>query len=89
MLQTRFDQLAKMVIPAPFLWGNTLSLADCGFAPSFAILNRLQSLLGFSIQLEESLRAYEIALASHPSVKDELHDYYIAFDRWVAAKLIA
>ena len=89
LLQTRFDQLVKMVTPAPFLCGNTLSLADCGFAPSFAILNRLQSLLGFSIELGHSLRAYESALASHPSVKDELHDYYVALDKWVAAKLIA
>ena len=89
LLQTRFDQLIKMVTPAPFLCGNTLSLADCGFAPSFAILNRLQSLIGFSIKLEESLRAYEIALGSHPSVKDELHAYYTAFDRWIAAKLNA
>ena len=89
LLQARFDQLIKMVTPAPFLCGNTLSLADCGFAPSFAILNRLQSLLGFSVKLEESLRAYEIALGNHPSVKDELHAYYAAFDRWIAAKLNA
>ena len=89
LLQSRFDQLVKMVTPAPFLCGSTLSLADCGFAPSFAILNRLQPLLGFSIQMDESLRAYEIALASHPSVKDELHDYYVAFDKWAAEKLIA
>ena len=89
LLQIRFDQLAKMVTPAPFLCGNALSLADCGFVPSFAILNRLQPLLGFSIQLAESLRAYETALANHPSVKDELADYYDAFDSWVAAKLAA
>ena len=44
LLQTRFDQLAKMVTPAPFLCGNTLGLADCGFVPSFAILDRLQPL---------------------------------------------
>ena len=37
LLQTRFDQLAKMVTPAPFLCGNTLGLADCGFVPSFAV----------------------------------------------------
>jgi glutathione S-transferase len=89
LLQIRFDQLAKMVTPAPFLCGNALSLADCGFVPSFAILNRLQSLLGFSIQLAESLRAYETALQSHPTVKDELADYYDAFDSWVTAKLTA
>ena len=87
LLQTRFDQLAKMVIPAPFLHGRALGLADCGFVPSFAILNRLQPLLGFSIQLAESLRTYETSLANHPSVKDELADYYDAFDSWVAAKL--
>ena len=89
LLQNRFDQLAKMVTPAPFLCCKTLGLADCGFVPSFAILNRLQPLLGFSIQLAESLRAYETALANHPSVKDELADYYDAFDSWVAAKLAA
>ena len=87
LLQNRFDQLAKMVTPAPFLCGKTLGLADCGFVPSFAILNRLQPLLGFSIQLAESLRTYETSLANHPSVKDELADYYDAFDSWVAAKL--
>ena len=87
LLQTRFDQLARMVTPAPFLYGRALGLADCGFVPSFAILNRLQPLLGFSIQLAESLRTYETSLANHPSVKDELADYYDAFDSWVAAKL--
>lgn len=87
LLQKRFDQLAKMVTPRPFLCGSELSLADCGFVPSFAILNRLQAILGFSIDLDESLRAYETALANHPSVIEELHGYYEALDSWVAAKL--
>ena len=87
LLKTRFDQLAKMVTPAPFLCGSTLSIADCGFVPSFAILNRLQPLLGFSIQLTENIRNYETSLAKHPSVRDELHSYYEALDSWVAEKL--
>jgi len=87
VLQTRIDQLIRMVAPAPFLCGNTLSLVDCGFVPSFVILNRLQPLLGFSIQLSESIRDYETALAKHPSVKDELQSYYEAFDSWIMAKL--
>ena len=87
LLQKRFDQLAKMVTPRPFLCGSELSLADCGFVPSFAILNRLQVILGFSIDLDESLCAYEAALANHPSVIEELHGYYEALDSWVAAKL--
>ena len=87
LLQTRFEQLLEMVTPAPFLCGNTLSLADCGFVPSFALLNRLQSLLEFSIDLDESLRAYETALANHPSVTDELLGYYEAVDSWIETKL--
>ena len=86
-LQTRFDQLVRMVAPAPFRCGSALSLADCGFVPSFVILGRLQPLLGFSIQLSESIRDYETALAKHPSVKDELQSYYESFDSWIAAKL--
>ena len=87
ILQTRFDQLDRMVAPAPFLCGSALSLTDCGFVPSFVILSRLQPLLGFSIQLSESIRGYETALSKHPSVKDELQRYYEAFDSWIAAKL--
>ena len=87
LLKTRFDQLARMVSPAPFLCGSALSLADCGFVPSFAILNRLQPLLGFSLQLTENIRDYKIALAKHPSVRNELHSYYEALDSWISAKL--
>ena len=87
LLKTRFDQLARMVSPAPFLCGSALSLADCGFVPSFAILNRLQPLLGFSLQLTENIRDYKIALANHPSVRNELQSYYEALDSWISAKL--
>ena len=87
LLQTRFEQLVEMVTPAPFLCGNTLSLADCGFVPSFALLSRLQPLLGFSIDLDGSLRAYETALANHPSVTDELLSYYEAVDSWIKTKM--
>ena len=87
LLKTRFDQLARMVSPAPFLCGRALSIADCGFVPSFAILNKLQPLLRFSLQLTENIRDYETALAEHPSVKDELHGYNKALDGWIAAKL--
>ena len=87
LLQKRMQQLAQMVTPYPFLCGDILSFADCGFAPSFAILNRLQTILGFTVDLPDSLRAYEAALANHPSVSDESQRYYDAFDSWAEAKL--
>ena len=87
LLQKRMQQLAQMVTPYPFLCGDILSFADCGFAPSFAILNRLQTILGFTVDLPDSLRAYEAALANHPSVSYESQRYYDAFDSWAEAKL--
>ncbi|MDB4852574.1 glutathione S-transferase family protein [Alphaproteobacteria bacterium] len=87
LLQKRMQQLAQMVTPHPFLCGDILSLADCGFAPSFAILNRLQAILGFVVDLPDSLRAYEAALADHPSVTDELQGYFDALDGWTEDKL--
>ena len=35
LLQKRFDQFSQMIEPSPLLMGNYLSLADCGFVPSF------------------------------------------------------
>ena len=87
LLQTRLDQLASMIAPAPFLAGPDLSLADCGFAPSFAILRCLQHHLGFSLELPAVLARYETALCAHPSVRDEHAAYVAALDEWAAAKL--
>ena len=41
LLQRRFQQLAEIRTPSPLLTGTDLGLADCGFAPSFAILDCL------------------------------------------------
>ena len=87
LLEKRMQQLDQMVTPNPFLCGDTLNIADCGFGPSFAILNRLQKILGFVVDLPDSLRAYEAALANHPSVTDELQSYYDALDSWAEVKL--
>jgi glutathione S-transferase len=87
LLQRRFDQLAEIRTPSPLLAGNDLSLADCGFAPSFAILHCLQGLLGFQLILPASIKAYEAALCAHPSVRDEYAAYAEALDEWAAAKI--
>ncbi len=86
LLQKRFDQFNQMVVPSPLLMGNQLSLADCGFAPSFAILRCLQTLLGFDFVLPDRLRAYETALVAHPSVCNEYDDYVAILEKWAAAK---
>ena len=86
LLQIRFNQLAKIITPQPFLCGDFLSLADCGFVPSFAILNRLQKVFGFSINLPDKIVHYETVLATHPSIFLQLEEYYMNLDQWIEQK---
>ena len=87
LLQRRFDQLAQMVRPSPLLTGKNLSLADCGFAPSFAILSCLQALLTFNFKLPATLEAYKKALIAHPSVHYEYTNYMDVLANWSEDKL--
>jgi glutathione S-transferase len=87
LLERRFHQLAEIRTPSPLLTGTELSLADCGFAPSFAILDCLQGLLGFDLTLPASIKAYQAALCAQPSVRDEYAAYVKALDEWAAAKM--
>ena len=87
LLQRRFHQLAKIRTPSPLLTGTDLSLADCGFAPSFAIIDCLQDLLGFELTLPASIKAYQTTLCAHPSVREEYVAYVKALDQWATAKM--
>ena len=86
LLQRRFDQFNQLVTPSPLLMGDYLCLNDCGIAPSFAILECLQGLLGFDFILPPLLRSYKTALINHSSVCDEYDDYVDALKKWVDAK---
>ena len=88
LLQRRFQQLIEIRAPSPLLTGTDLSLADCGSALSFAILDCLQGLLGFDLTLPASIKAYQAALCAHPSVRDEYAAYVKALDEWAAAKMV-
>ena len=86
LLQHRYDQLNQMITPSPLLMGNNLTLADCGFAPSFAILRCLQDLLGFDFVMPTGVAVFEKALVYHPSVCDEYDKYVEALEKWASDK---
>lgn len=87
LLQQRLDQLSHMVTPRPLLFGTMLTIADCSFVASFAILRLLHDILGFNLHVPEKLTIYEAALASHGSVCDAREAYIAALDQWSATKL--
>ena len=82
-------QLDQIASPAPLLIRNQLTIADCGFVASFALINTLQNILEFDLRVPEPLQAYERALAAHPSVAAEQAAYYKALASWAATKLQA
>ena len=86
LLQDRLDQLAIIAHPAPFMSGDTLGLADCGFPASFAILELLQTVIGLDITLPAPLATYSSALNAHPSVYDEAARYRGALADWARTK---
>ena len=88
LLQQRYDQLNQMITPSPLLMGNNLTLADCGFAPSFAILRCLQDLLGFDFVMPTRVAVFEKALVYHPSVCDEYDKYVEALEKWARDKSV-
>ena len=87
LLQRRLEQLDQLAKPAPLMFGNQLTIADCGFVATFAIINTLRDVFGFDLVLSGPLQAYERALVAHPSVAAESATYFKALANWVDAKL--
>ena len=87
LLATRLGQLALMVAPSPLLFGDQLTITDCGFVPTFALMKTLSGVFDFDLDVPQKLVDYENALTAHPSVKDHNTAYYASLDAWVASKL--
>ena len=79
--------VALMVAPSPLLFGDELTITDCGFVPTFALMKTLSGVFDFDLGLPQKLVDYENALTAHPSVKDHNMAYYAALDAWVASRL--
>ena len=87
MLQKRLNQLDQIASPAPLLYGDQLTIADCGFVASFALIATLQDVFSLDLKISKPLQAYERALVMHPSVEKQNAAYHEALSSWVANKL--
>lgn len=86
LLEKRLGQLALMVAPSPPLFGDQLTITDCGFVPSFALMKTLSGVFDFDLKMPQKLADYESALTAHPSVAAHNTAYYAALEAWVASK---
>ena len=87
LLQNRFEDLAAITKPSPFLTGDKLGIADCGFVASFAILAMLQDLLELPVTLPKPIASYKQALIIHSSVVDEWCRYVNVLTDWARVKV--
>ncbi len=87
LFQERLTHLARIVEPSPLLFGDQLTIADCGFVPSFVLMHRFSEVFELQLSIPQALVNYEAALAAHPSVSAHSAAYYTTVDAWIASKL--
>lgn len=71
-IAARLGQLARLITPDT---GTALTLGDCGFPITFAWLDALAPLMGFSLSWPEGVLAYRQRIVRIPAVAEELADY--------------
>ncbi len=88
-LQQRINQLATLAKPAPYLAGESLSLADCGFAVTLPLAEMLAAALGETLALPRAIAQWQALLARHVAVESALSAWRPATVQWIAARLAA
>lgn len=88
-LRQRITQLATFANPAPYLAGENLSLADCGYAVTLPLAEMLAAALGEAWPLPPSIERWQDVLAHHAAVERALKAWRPATEQWIAARLAA
>ena len=87
--EARLAQLVSLATPAPWLAGESLTLADCGHAVSIPLGTLLLEAMGRPVPLPEALEPWARACASHPAVDAALAPWRRATEAWIRARLAA
>lgn len=84
-LDDKLARLAQVARPGPYLAGSQPTLADCGFAVTLPLADRLLGALGSPLQWPESLEPWKTALAADTQVQQALNPWRTATDTWLRA----
>jgi glutathione S-transferase len=77
--------LAQVARPGPYLAGPQPTLADCGFAVTLPLADRLLGALGSPLQWPESLEPWKTALAADTQAQQALNPWRDSTDTWLRA----
>ncbi len=88
-LRQRIGQLATLAKPAPYLAGENLSLADCGYAVTLPLADMLATALGETLALPPAIAQWQALLARHTAIERALSAWRPATVQWITARLAA
>lgn len=83
-LQDRLERIASVVQSSPWMAGREFSLADCGFAVSLPLAERILEKLDHRLQWPESLVSWRSAWQEYDELQDALIEWREAVDDWLA-----
>ncbi|MFN7287883.1 MAG: glutathione S-transferase family protein [Burkholderiales bacterium] len=83
-LQDRLDRIAAVVSSQPWMAGADFSLADCGFAVSLPLAERILDTLGQPLQWPHALKPWREAWQEYDALHAALFEWRQAVDDWLA-----
>lgn len=84
-LQDKLARLGEVVRPEPYLAGPAPTLADCGFAVTLPLAERLMRALQSPLELPACLRPWQDAMDKDPTAQEALKPWRDATDAWLHA----
>ena len=84
-LDDKLARLAQVARPGPYLAGPRPTLADCGFAVTLPLAERLLQALGSPLRLPEALEPWQQALHADPLAQQALGSWRASTEAWLRA----
>lgn len=84
-LEDRLQRLAMVALASPCMAGDQPSLADCGFAVTLPLAQRLLRELGQPLEMPAKLRVWEEAMATDRTLEKTLAPWRDALEAWLLA----
>ncbi len=86
-LNQQLNMLEKMGRFAPYIAGDKVSLADCGFAPTILLAAKMFEVVDHPLILSQKMMAWREQISQHPIAKPVLEKYTLAVEDWLRNKL--
>ncbi|MEH6629575.1 MAG: glutathione S-transferase family protein [Halopseudomonas aestusnigri] len=86
-LNQLLNMLENMGRFAPYIAGDKISLADCGFAPTILLAMKMFEAVDHPLILSQKMRGWHGHLSQHPIAKPVLENYALVVEDWLRNKL--